>query len=54
MGVHHAAGNFQFYRVRAVAVLLNHHEILVRRDGNNVHPIDAINDDKLMLLVCAR
>ena len=38
--IHHAAGNLQLNGVRAVAILLDHHELLVRRDGDDVYPVD--------------
>jgi hypothetical protein len=44
-----AAGNFQFDRVRPVAILLNHHKLLLGCDGDNVHPIDAVNDVEVVL-----
>ena len=52
--VHHAAGNLQLDGVRAVAILLDHHELLVGRDGDDVDPVDGIKNVEVMLLAGAR
>ena len=52
--IHHAAGDFEFHGVRAVAVLLHHHELLVGRNGNDVDPVDAVEDVKIVFLAGAR
>jgi len=52
--VHHAAGNLQFDGIRAVAILLDHHELLVGRDGDDVDPVDAVEDVEVVFLAGAR
>ena len=52
--VDHAAGNLQFDRFGPVPELLDHHQLLVRREGDHVHPVDAIDDVEIVLLVGAR
>jgi len=47
--VHHTARNFQFHRLRTVAELFHQDELLVRRDGNHVHPVHAIEDIEIVL-----
>ena len=54
IGVHHAAGNLQLDGVRAVPVLLHHHQLLVRRDGDDVDPAPRIEDEEVMLRARAR
>ena len=51
--VHHPTGDFEFDGVGAVAILLHHHELPVRCDGDEVDPVDRINDVKVMLLLGA-
>ena len=52
--VHHAAGNLQLDGVRAVTKLLDHHEPLVGRDGDDVNPVDAVEDEEVVFLAGAR
>jgi hypothetical protein len=33
--------------------LLDHHQLLVGRDGYDVDPIDAVEDKEIMFLACA-
>ena len=53
-GVHHAAGNFQLHGFRALPVLLDQHYLTFRREGDDVHPVGALEDDHLMLGAGAR
>jgi hypothetical protein len=53
-GVHHAAGNFEFHGVGAEAVLLHHDKFLSGSEGDDVHPMDAFEDEKVVLLLGAR
>ena len=52
--VHHTAGNLQLDGVRAVTILLDHHEPLVGRDGDDVDPVDAVEDVEVVFLAGAR
>jgi hypothetical protein len=52
--VHHAAGNLQLDGVRAVTILLDHHKSLVGRDGDDVDPVDAVEDEEVVFLASAR
>jgi len=52
--VHHAAGNLQLDGVRAVTILLDHHEPPVGRDGDDVDPVDAVEDEEIVFLAGAR
>ena len=52
--VHHAAGNLQLDGVRAVPILLDHHDLPVGRDGDDVDPVDAVEDEEVVLLAGAR
>ena len=54
MRVHYSAGDFQFDRVGAVAVLLNHHHKLIGRDGHHVHPVGRIHHHKFMFAARSR
>src|ERR1044071_117339 len=38
--VNHPSGDFQFYGVGTMPVLLNHHELLVGGDCYHIHPVD--------------
>jgi hypothetical protein len=46
--VHDAAGNLQLDGVRAVAELLHHHQLAVRRHREHVHPVHAVDDEKVV------
>src|SRR6266576_988350 len=52
--IYHSARNFQFYRVRPVTILLDHHQALIGSESNDIHPVHRIDDKKVMLLLCAR
>jgi len=52
--IHHAAGNLQFNGAGPVAILLDHHELLVGRDGDDVDPVDAVEDEEVVLFAGAR
>ena len=52
--IHHAAGDFQFHRVRAVTILLHHHQFIVRREREHVDPIHRFNDEEVVGLARAR
>ena len=52
--VHHAAWNFQFDGVRALAKLLDHDQLIVRSEGDDVYPIDGVDDKELVLDARAR
>ena len=54
MRIHHAAGNFQLDGVRADAILLHHHELLVGCDGDDIDPANGVENEKLMFLAGAR
>ena len=54
MGIHGAARDFQFYGVSAVAKLLDHHQLVIRRHGHYVDPIHAIEDEEIVRLPGAR
>ena len=34
--------------------MLDHHKLIVRRDGDDVDPVDGINDEEIVFLACAR
>ena len=53
-GVHHAAGNLQFHGVRAVPVLLDHHEHSVGREGDDVDPVNTVEDVIIVFLAGTR
>ena len=42
------------HRVRAMPKLLHHHQFLLRRYGDDVHPVGAINHKEIMLRLRAR
>jgi len=52
--VHHAAGNLQLDGVRAVTILLDEHELPFGRDGDDVDPVDAVEDEEIMFPAGAR
>src|SRR3989304_6317660 len=54
MRVHHAARNLQLHRVRAVAELFDHHQLLIGRDGDDIHPVDAVENDEVVFFASAR
>ncbi len=47
--IHDPAGNFQFHRVGAVPVLFHQHDLLIRRQGDNIHPIHRVQHIKFVL-----
>src|ERR1035441_10411992 len=47
---HIARRGFQLDGPGAMPVLLDHHQMPVGRDGDDVHPVDAINHIDVMLL----
>ena len=51
--VNDAAGDFQLHRVRALAILLDHHQLPVGCDGDDVDPIDAVEDEEVMFFAGA-
>jgi hypothetical protein len=51
--VHDAAWNLKFDCVRAVAKLLHHHQLFVRRDSDHVHPRRAVEHEKVVRQLCA-
>ena len=54
LGVHHAAGDLKFHGVRAMAILLDHDELLAGGDGDDVDPVATLKDIKIMFLApCA-
>src|SRR5580692_7224439 len=48
-GVNHAAGDFQFHGVGALAILLDHDKLIVGGGGDDVNPVRAINDVEIVL-----
>ena len=54
LAVHHPAGDFQFHGVRAMPILLHHHQMVVRSERDDVHPAHAIDDKEFVLAARAR
>ena len=52
--IHHASRDFQLDGVRAMAILLHHHQLIFGRERNNIDPIDAINDEEIVFALRAR
>ena len=52
-GIHHAAGDFEFDGIGTVAVLVDHDELASGGEGDDVHPIDGLDDVKIVLLAGA-
>lgn len=48
-----AAGNFQRDRFRTVTILFDHHDLAVTRQGNDVHPIVALENVEIMRAIAA-
>src|ERR1043165_9910757 len=50
-GIDYSPGTFQLYRVVAMAKLLDHHQLIVGREGHHVNPIDTLDDEKIVRLL---
>ena len=48
--VHHAPRDFQLHGVRAMTVLLDHYQVLVGGERDDIHPIDGVDHEKIVLL----
>ena len=53
-GIHQAAGDFQFDGVGALAILFDQDHLLIRGEGDDVDPVDAINDKEAVFAAGAR
>ncbi|SVA32956.1 uncharacterized protein METZ01_LOCUS85810, partial [marine metagenome] len=45
-GIDHSAGQFQFDEVGSLPVLLNHYQLIVRRQGDDVAPVHRLDHKK--------
>src|SRR5258706_386372 len=53
-GVHSASWDFQLNRIGAVAELLDHDQLLVRSHCHHIDPVHAVDDEKIVRLICSR
>ena len=48
--IDHSTGNFQRNVVNAMTMLVDQHNVIVRSDGDDIHPIATLKDEKIMLV----